>query len=296
MNYSLCCISNKLSRKGVKFQKMTYTRFKSLDKKEAIKTLSQRIVNNFAVTHKTIEHCVSMSLEGYRLSSDITPVINHPDVDLQLEDLPDFETINSIIKSTSELIKSSGIRITAHPSEFISLTSENPEVIKNSFRDLISHADIFDRYNLKQDYYNCLNIHCRQEGNPVEISTRFINNYNNLPNNVKKRLVVEVNDNKNGIWTIKNLCDYFYNVAGIPVTYDTLHHNFCNNGESDTEAFEMAYKTWNVAPVFHYSEGIESTRNHAEFAKSKPKNYGKDVIWDIELKGKDDAIEMMLTA
>ena len=99
MNYSLCCISNKLGRKGVKFQKMTYTRFKSLDKKEAIKTLSQRILNNFVVTHKTIEHCVDMKLEGYRLSSDITPVINHPDVDLQLEDLPDFDTINSVLHS-----------------------------------------------------------------------------------------------------------------------------------------------------------------------------------------------------
>jgi len=296
MNYSLCCISNQLSRSGYKFQKMTYTRFKALPKNEAIKILSSRTLNNFVVTLKTIEHCINMGLNGYRLSSDITPVINHPDVNLCLEDLPDFDTINSIIKITSDLIKSSNIRVTAHPSEFISLTSNNPEVIANSFRDLISHADIFDRYNLKQDYYNCLNIHCRQEGNPVEISQRFINNYNKLPDNVKKRLVVEVNDNKNGIWTVKNLCNYFYNTAGIPVTYDTLHHSFCNTGETDEEVFEMAYKTWPVVPVFHYSEGIGSTRNHAEFAKSKPKNFGKDVIWDIELKGKDDAIALMLAA
>lgn len=296
MNYSLCCISNQLGRSGIKFQKMTYTRYKSLPKNEAIKILSERILNNFVVTHKTIEHCVNIGLEGYRLSSDITPVINHPDVNLQLEDMPNFDVINSIIKITSQLIKDSGIRITAHPSEFISLTSNNAEVIANSFRDLISHADIFDRYNLKQDYYNCLNIHCRQEGDPVEISKRFIYNYNSLPDNVKKRLVVEVNDNKNGIWTIKNLCNYFHSVAGIPVTFDTLHHSFCNTGETDEEAFELAHRTWPVTPVFHYSEGIGSTRNHAEFAKSKPKNFGKEVIWDIELKGKDDAIMQMLAA
>jgi UV DNA damage endonuclease len=294
MNYSLCCISNQQARKGVKFQKMTYTRFKALPRAEAIKILSERILNNFVVTHKTIQHCISMGLEGYRLSSDITPVINHPDVNLSLEDLNNFSVIDSVIKQTAELIKTSGIRITAHPSEFISLTSLNPEVIANSIRDLISHADIFDRYNLKQDYWNCLNIHCRQEGDAQEISTRFINNYNKLPDTVKKRLAVEVNDNKNGVWTIKNLCNYFYNVAGIPVTFDTLHHTFCNHGESDEEAFNMAYKTWPVAPVFHYSEGIGSTRNHAEFASSKPKDYNKPVLWDIELKGKDDAIELML--
>lgn len=296
MNYSLCCISNQLGRSGYKFQKMTYTRFKALPKNEAIKILSERILNNFVVTQKTIEHCVNLGLEGYRLSSDITPVINHPDVDIKLEDLPNFDAINSVIKYTKNLIKASGIRITAHPSEFISLTSENPSVIANSFRDLISHADIFDRYELNQDYYNCLNIHCRQEGNPVEISQRFINNYNRLPDNVKKRLVVEVNDNKNGVWTVKNLYNYFYLAAGIPVTFDTLHHSFCNTGETDEEAFEMAHRSWPVTPVFHYSEGIGTTRNHADYAKSKPKNFGKDVIWDIELKGKDDAIIQMLAA
>lgn len=294
MNYSLCCISNQLSRSGYKFQKMTYTRFKALPKNEAIKILSERILNNFVVTQKTIEHCVNLSLEGYRLSSDITPVINHPDVDIKLEDLPNFDVINSVIKYTKNLIKASGIRITAHPSEFISLTSENPSVIANSFRDLISHADIFDRYELNQDYYNCLNIHCRQEGDPVEISQRFINNYNRLPDTVKKRLVIEVNDNKNGVWTVKNLYNYFYLAAGIPVTFDTLHHSFCNTGETDEEAFELAHRTWPVTPVFHYSEGIGATRNHADYAKSKPKNFGKEVIWDIELKGKDDAIIQML--
>jgi len=296
MNYSLCCISNQLGRSGYKFQKMTYTRFKALPKNEAIKILSERILNNFVVTQKTIEHCVNLGLEGYRLSSDITPVINHPDVDIKLEDLPNFDAINSVIKYTKNLIKASGIRITAHPSEFISLTSENPSVIANSFRDLISHADIFDRYELNQDYYNCLNIHCRQEGNPVEISQRFINNYNRLPDNVKKRLVVEVNDNKNGVWTVKNLYNYFYLAAGIPVTFDTLHHSFCNTGETDEEAFDLAHRSWPVTPVFHYSEGIGTTRNHADYAKSKPKNFGKDVIWDIELKGKDDAIIQMLAA
>lgn len=293
MNYALCCISNQLARDGYKFQKMTYTRFASLDKKQAISILSERILNNFVVTHKIIEHCVKMGLEGYRLSSDITPVINHPQVNLALEDLPNYNLIKEVIDSTKNYIKSTKIRISAHPSEYISLTSSNEEVIKNSTRDLVSHADIFDRYNLPNNYNSPLNIHCRQEGDPVEVSKTFISNFNKLPNNVKQRLAVEVNDNKNGTWTITNLCKYFFESAGIPVTFDTLHQSFCNDGESDQEAFDLAHKTWPVTPVFHYSEGINGSRNHAEMATSKPKNYGKPVLWDIELKGKDDAIKAM---
>lgn len=295
MNYALCCISNQLAREGYKFQKMTYTRFKSLDKNEAIKILSERILNNFVVTHKVLEHCVKMGLEGYRLSSDLTPVLNHPDVNIRLQDLPNYDTIYSVIRETISYYKRTGIRITAHPSEFISLTSKDPNVIKNSIRDLVSHGEIFDLYELPRSYDACLNIHCRQEGDPEEVSKTFLSNYNKLPETVKSRLTLEVNDNKNGIWTVKNLCKYFYNEAGIPITFDTLHHAHCNSGESDYEAFNLAYKTWPVIPVFHYSEGINGSRNHAETALGLPNGYDKPVLWDIELKGKDDAIALMLS-
>jgi UV DNA damage endonuclease len=295
MKLSLCCISEILAeQKGFKFETMTFTRFVSLDRSEAIRILSRRILNNFFVTHQIIKHCHSYGIAGYRLSSSLTPVINHPSVNLRLQDLPDWPDMRDALHKIANEIKVSGVRISAHPSEYITLTSENPDAISNSVRDLISHAELFDLLELPQDYRSPLNIHCRQDGDCEEISKRFLANYHALPHNVKSRLVVEVNDNVNGSWNISNLCKHFFLTSGIPVTYDSLHRQFCNAGTTDEQDFNLAYSTWNTVPLFHYSEGVDGTRKHADMPTGKPNSYGKDVFFDVELKSKDKAIFELL--
>lgn len=294
LNLSLCCISNDLANRGIKFQTMTYKRFSFLSPTQALETLSERILNNFRVTHQTIKHCVSMGIRGYRLSSDITPLINHPDVRLTLDKLPHFDAILDEISATSQTIKTTGIRISAHPSEYISLTSEDPRVINNSIIDLENHALIFDLLDLPIDYRSPLNIHCRKDADPEVISSRFMSNFARLSKGVRNRLVLENNDNAKGVWSIKRLYNIFHLRHGIPVTFDILHHRMLSGGLQEQEAFELAYSTWNTTPLFHYSEGIDGTRKHADYAVELPNSYGKDVYWDCELKQKDFAIENII--
>ena len=296
MKLSLCCISNVLAERGVKFQTMTYTRFASLPRVEALRILSERILNNFVVTNATIQHCADNGIAGYRFSSSLTPVIDHPNVNLKLCNLPNWPDLNVALDTIAATIKRTGVRISAHPSEFISLTSENPSVIANSTRDLSSHAELFDMIGLPNDYRSPLNIHCRQDGDPASISSRFLANYNNLPSNVRSRLVLEVNDNLAGTWSISKLHKYFFVAAGIPVTYDSLHRTFCHDSQRDSEDFALASSTWNTAPLFHYSEGVNLTRKHADMPNFIPNSYGKDVYFDVELKGKDLAIFKILNS
>lgn len=290
MRLSLCCISSVLADQGHKFQMMTFSRFSALPKQEAIRILSERILNNFQVTNRIVQHCHDNGIAGYRLSSDLTPVINHPSVNLALSDLPNWLDIKEAIDATAQTIKRTGVRVSAHPSEYISLTSEKSEVFQNSMRDLISHAEIFDMLGLPNNYESPLNIHCRQDGDPAIISQKFLANFAKLPNNVKSRLVLEVNDNLNGTWSVSKLHKYFYETTGIPVTYDSLHRQFCNDGNNDEQDFNLAYSTWPTMPLFHYSEGVDGTRKHAEMPIGIPNSYGKDVCFDVELKGKDLAI------
>ena len=69
---------------------MTYKSFSSKPREESLEKLSSIISNNFSVTEKIIRHCASSGIKGYRLSSDLCPVIKHPDVMLNLEDLPNY--------------------------------------------------------------------------------------------------------------------------------------------------------------------------------------------------------------
>ena len=294
MRLSLCCISNELAERGIKFQTMTYARFSALPKAEAMRVLSKRILNNFKVTHETIKHCIATGIAGYRLSSSITPLLNHPDMMLSITDLPNVDEIFDEIDKTANTIANSNIRISAHPSEYISLTSLEDRVINNSILDLEMHAMIFDLLRLPNDYRSPLNIHCRKDGNVEEISSRFMSNFARLSKSVRNRLVLENNDNAKGVWSVKRLHDIFHMRHGIPVTFDNLHHKMLPGDLSEQEAFELAYSTWPTTPLFHYSEGIGNTRNHADFATSLPNSYGRNVYHDVELKGKDWAIYEML--
>jgi UV DNA damage endonuclease len=289
MKLSLCCISNILAEQGTKFRTMTYKSYCSKSKEESQQKLSEIIQNNFYTSRQIIHHCKKSGIQGYRLSSDLTPVLNHPDVNLTLEDLPDLKLIQYQINELKKAIKETGIKVSAHPSEYITLTSEDEKAIKNSIRDLESHADIFDRLDLPESYEAPLNIHVRKDGNPDEISSRFFNIFNGLPDNVRKRLVLENNDNANGTWSIKNLHHYYYKTSQIPITFDTLHHSILPDNLTEEEAFNLAYETWNTTPIFHYSEGKNNTRAHKDMPDNIPPTY-KDVYWDVELKGKDYAI------
>lgn len=272
---------------------MTYKSFSSKDKTESLEKLSEIIINNFSVTREIIKHCAANNIKGYRLSSDLCPVIKHPDVMLNLEDLPNYKLIEEEINNVSAAIKETGIRVSAHPSEYITLTSDDPIKIKHSIVDLEFHAEIFEKLNLSQTYYNPLNIHIRKEGDPEELSKIFMGNYNKLSDNVKSRLVLENNDTGN-TWTVINLKKYFYDRYNIPVTFDNLHHKMLNHGLPEKDAFFEAYSTWNCTPIFHYSEGKNNTRAHSDMPNRIPLNYNQDVLFDVELKNKDYAILYIL--
>jgi UV DNA damage endonuclease len=268
---------------------MTYKSFSSKERAESLEKLSLIVINNFNVSEKIVRHCAANNIKGYRLSSDLCPVIKHPDVMIGLEDLPNYSDIEESIKDLSAAIKETGIRVSAHPSEYITLTSDDPIKVQHSIIDLELHAEIFERLSLERSYYNPLNIHIRKEGDAKELCDTFISNYNKLSISVKSRLVLENNDTGN-TWTVANLKKYFFEPYGIPVTFDNLHHNMLNHGVSHKDAFFEAYLTWNCTPIFHYSEGKNGTRAHRDMGEDLPINYNKDVLFDVELKGKDYAI------
>lgn len=269
---------------------MTYKTFSSKERSESLDKLTDIIINNFSVTEKIIRHCKEVGIRGYRISSDLCPVIKHPEVNLDLVDLPDSKFIFDEIDNVKRAIRETGIRVSAHPSEYISLTSDDPNVIKNSRVDLEFHAQIFDLLELEKSYENPLNIHCRKDGEPFEISSKFMRNFEGLSDSVKSRLVLENNDNRSGVWSIENLYKYFFEPYKIPLTFDNLHHKMLPGNYSEEEAFLVSYCTWNTVPIFHYSEGINETRAHSDMALSLPPNYSGDVYWEVELKNKDLAI------
>jgi len=270
---------------------MTYSRFSQLGKEKALPILSERILHNLLLTAETIRFCGQNGISGYRMSSSLIPLLDHPAIDLHLEDLPNFSEIQRALGVIRAAIEETGVRISSHPSEYVSLSSESESVSQNSIRDLESHGELYERIGLPKNYNSPINIHVRKDGDVNLISKTVLKNVGKLSESVRSRLVFEVNDNANGDWSITNLHKYFYLTAGIPVTFDSLHRTFLNHGKTEEEDFHLAYSTWgNFIPIFHYSESADGTRKHADMPNGKPQSFGRDVFWDCELKGKDRAI------
>ena len=67
----------------------------------------------------------------------------------------------------------------------------------------------------------------------------------------------------------------------------------CNLGLPNY-TFDLAYNSWNTVPIFHYSEGVNGTRKHADWPTGRPNTFDKDAYWDVELKMKDYAVLKIL--
>ena len=292
MSYGLCCISLNLKEEGCSFQTMTYKRFSSLPRSEALTILGERIENNLLVTAKTIQFCAEHNYV-YRISSDIFPLITYDAANVELEDLPNYENIQDAFDILSNIISSTRTRVSCHPSEFNVLASSNTKAVDKTIIELNFYSWFFDRIGLPANYNNPMNIHIHNKnGTHSEIIDRFMQNFNRLDPNCRSRLVIE-NDDKVNCWNVRELIEHFNPATNIPITFDYLHHK-CNPCDmSEQEALESCYLTWKEhRPLFHYSESApgNNPRKHADYAILPFDTYGLDFDVDMELKMKDLAI------
>ena len=291
MRLGLCCISLKLKDQGFNHQTMTFKRFNSLPREEAIDILGSRIQNNLMVTDKTIEFCAENNYV-YRVSSDIFPLITYDEANVSLEDLPNYDAIQDEFDNIASTIRRYNVRVTCHPSEFNSLSSLTERVVDKTITELNFYSSFFDRIGLPADTNAAMNLHVHNNnGTREEIAHRFYRNFKRLDENCQKRLTIE-NDDKLNCWSVQELVNIFHPITNIPICFDYLHHKCHANNTSEEEAINMCYRTWKTKPLFHYSESRpgNNPRAHNDYAYNKFETYGLDFDVDMELKAKDLAI------
>lgn len=290
----LCCISLSLQERDppVKFQTITFKRFSSLPRSEALEILGSRTLNNLQTTNETIKFCGENNWV-YRVSSDIFPLITYDEANVSLEDLPNHDEIQDEFDNIEQTIKDTNVRVSAHPSEFNSLSSLSEKVVEKTITELNFYSSFFDRIGLPADHRAPMNFHIHSNnGTREEIAQRFYNNFKKLDENCQKRITIE-NDDKLNCWSVKELVEIFHPITNIPITFDYLHHKCHSNGLTENEAINMCYDTWDTVPLFHYSESApgNNPRKHADYAVEPINSYGLEFHLDYEVKMKDYAIK-----
>lgn len=297
----LCCISLQLQERDppVKFQTMTYARFSRLPREEAVSILGDRIYNNMVVTNEIIKYCAENNW-CYRLSSDLMPLISYDKANVDLTDLPNHDDIQDVFDEIEQTIKSTNVRISAHPDQFNVLASPDEKVVNKTIVELNLMSSLFDRFGLSADHNSPINIHIQnsKDGTREEISRRFLKNFHRLDENCQRRLVVE-NDDRQAAWSVAKLLDIFYPITNIPITYDS-HHFRLNNPENLTaeQAAQGCVETWrNFKPLFHFSNGRDHIldKAHSDYVYDVHEElFNREVDVDYEYKLKDLTIQKFI--
>ena len=274
---------------------MTKTRFLALERKNAEQIVADRTLNNVVVTRKTLEYC-ALHKWNYRISSGMMPLETLPEANLSIETTYNYAKIEQEFNLCSTVIKKNKIRCSTHPDQFVVPASATKSVVEKSIVELKSHGKMMDAMGLPQTYESPINIHMNiYKGGTKEIAKRFIDVYNDLPINVKSRLVLE-NEDKTNSWKVEELYELIYSNTGIPITYDNLHFR-CNPGKlSAKEAVKLCMSTWDkYRPLFHFSDNDTTNKNpraHGDYVRSIPEEYvDLDVDFEFEFKAKDYALD-----
>lgn len=212
----------------------------------------------------------------YRVSSDVIPWMS----EFSLDSLPDWRAIGDNFMRFGSIARDNGIRVEFHPGHFTILCSQKPDVVSNAIDDIEKHSQMLDAMGYEPGFDNDINIHVGAAyGDKPAAAKRWCENWQLLSEGARKRLVVE-NDDKETMYSVRDLHEMIYSVTGVPITFDHFHHIHCTGGMDARGAAELAASTWptEFEPVQHYS----SSRRQHEDPKAKPQAHADWVYESID--------------
>ena len=272
---------------------ITYNNYEKIIKeqglKEANKKLQQIIKTNLINLEQILIYNIRNGIHFYRMSSNIFPLITHPNVKFNV-----LKHFKEELKNIGEIINKNSLRVDIHLDQFCVLNSINKEIVKSTINIIKFHKNMLKAMNLKT--YMIIHIGSNVLGKKNSI-TRFINNFSLLDEETKNMIIIE-NDDK--VFNIKDTL-YICNRLNIPMVLD-YHHYICNNeGEKLEYYIEQIIKTWNEdIPKIHLSSSKtkKEFRSHNDYINIEDfinllkiiQNQKKDIDIMIEAKEKDFAL------
>ncbi len=244
---------------------------------------SELALKNVTDLLKIVDWNLANGFRIFRMSSDMFPWAS----EYKLAELPDFPEI----RATLEAIGTRPIRLTIHPGPFNHLAGQG-SVLDNTIKDLEYQSELFDLMGLTPSHWNKINIHVGGTyGDKEATLIRFAQNFGLLSENLRARLTVE-NDDRVSLYTVADLVPLSETI-GAPIVFDYFHHSLNPGLQTEKEAFMSAYNTWDVRPVFHFSDSRQHNEDttarreaHADWIYSPVNTYGKevDIMYESKMK------------
>ena len=210
------------------------------------------IAKNLEALEVMLDYNDKNNIKLFRISSDLIPFGSHP-----INSVPWWLDYREQLEYLGAKIKSAGMRVSMHPGQYTVLNSTNPEVVEKARKELSYHARFLD--TLGVDRTNKLILHVGGVyGNKTEAANNFVREYQQLPQEIRHRLVIE-NDER--CFTIQEVLQITQE-CGAPVIFDNLHHRINPSLEqcTDYDILLRCRATWRSEDgrqKMHYSQQRE---------------------------------------
>lgn len=269
---------------------VSYTNF--IKSNNGYEKLNGVIKLNLESLNTLINYNIKNNIHFYRISSNLIPLGSMKNVSFDY-----IKSFKHLYEQIGNKINKYDIRVDMHPDQFTVLNSTKKEVLDNTIEILNYHYNILEALNIK-DKILILHIGSNVFGKEASIK-RFINNFNKLPEYLKKCIVVENDDKIFNILDTLNLCEKINR----PMVLD-YHHHTCNNENINIESYyEKIFSTWKqLRPKIHFSspknKSKKDIRSHHDYINSNDfisfieqiKNLNFDLDIMLEAKAKDEAL------
>lgn len=291
IRFGYVAISLKLN-KITTSKNLTYNRYKTLLSEKKISELKRVSRSNVESLETILNYNIKNSIHFYRITSKLIPLATHPEVlwDYKRYFCKDLNYVGKIVKNHN-------MRVDTHPDQFNILNSTKEDVIESTIRNLMYHNDIFECMDYPMGKM-VIHVGSAQGGKEAALR-RFAENFEKLPEKLKKRIMIENDDKTFTAVEVLKLCKELQ----VPMVLD-IHHHLCNNnGEKLEDILGEIFNTWKndyFPPKIHISSPRDSEydKKHADFIRyhdfSKFIKICKEVNMDfdimIEAKKKDLAM------
>ncbi len=200
----------------------------------SIERLTETVTANLNALRRILEWNDAHDIRFFRLSSATIPFASHPVMTF------DWQTeFASTLAGIGDYIRARDMRINVHPGQYVILNSPREEVVHRSIAELQYHAELMDLLGI--DASNKIQIHTGGVyGNKRSAIGDFIRTYVGLPETIRRRLAIENDERQFSL--ADNL--RIHEATGVPLIFDTFHHELFNNGESLTQALNAVVPTW----------------------------------------------------
>ncbi len=281
----LVCIT---TSDAVRYRTVTRKRLLQLTEIEQEKVLRELYADNLKRLDKTIDFCYANKIKLYRMTSALFPFA---DTDLGETVL---DSMNEELRRVGDRAINLNIRLVLHPEQFVVLSSDKPDVVKNSIKILATHALIMDMLGQPRSPWALMNIH----GGKGDRTSQLKSVIRDLPECIRSRLTFE---NDEYAYSSSELLEVCLD-TGVAMVFDAHHHVIHEHLESydDPNVAEMlaaASTTWPVPEwqLVHISNGREffADPRHSDLIADMPNCY-YDAPWiEVEAKFKELAIDKL---